>query len=93
MSIVDVQAVKTVPRSSRLVLLVDDSRAQRRTLAVQLIRAGYHVVEASNSDEAMAICVERRPDIVISDWMMPGQSGTGNQPPETADEKQGCSDR
>ncbi len=75
MSIVDVQAVKTVPRSSRLVLLVDDSRAQRRTLAVQLIRAGYHVVEASNSDEAMAICVERRPDIVISDWMMPGQSG------------------
>lgn len=75
MSIVDVQAVKTVPRSSRLVLLVDDSRAQRRTLAVQLIRAGYHVVEASTGDEAMAICVERRPDIVISDWMMPGQSG------------------
>ena len=60
MMIVDRQALTTVPRNSRMVLLVDHSRAQRRTLAVQLIRAGYHVVEASNSEEAMAICLERR---------------------------------
>ena len=52
MMIVDRQALTTVPRNSRMVLLVDHSRAQRRTLAVQLIRAGYHVVEASNSEEA-----------------------------------------
>jgi sigma-B regulation protein RsbU (phosphoserine phosphatase) len=58
-----------------MVLLVDHSRAQRRTLAVQLIRAGYHVVEAENSDQAMAICLEQRPDIVIADWIIPGQSG------------------
>ena len=75
MMIVDRQALTTVPRNSRMVLLVDHSRAQRRTLAVQLIRAGYHVVEASNSEEAMAICLERRPDIVIADWIIPGQSG------------------
>ncbi|WJS83434.1 fused response regulator/phosphatase [Paracoccus sp. TOH] len=75
MMILDSQAVSSIPHSSRLVLLVDDSRAQRRTLAVQLIRAGYHVVEASGGEEAMRICLERRPDIVISDWMMPGQSG------------------
>ncbi|KGJ04457.1 Serine phosphatase RsbU, regulator of sigma subunit [Paracoccus halophilus] len=75
MKIVDSQSVKSVPRSARLVLLVDDSRAQRRTLAVQLIRAGYHVIEASSGDQAMTICIERRPDIVISDWMMPGQTG------------------
>lgn len=75
MDVIDSETLKTIPRSSRLVLLVDDSRAQRRTLAVQLIRAGYHVIEASTGDEAMAICIERRPDIVISDWMMPGQSG------------------
>ena len=63
------------PAVWRLVLLVDDSRAQRRTLAVQLMRAGYDVLEAANADEAMQICIERRPDIVISDWMMPGRSG------------------
>lgn len=75
MMILDSQAVKSIPHNSRLVLLVDDSRAQRRTLAVQLIRAGYHVVEAASGEEAMQICLERRPDIVISDWMMPGQTG------------------
>ncbi|WP_323716768.1 PP2C family protein-serine/threonine phosphatase [Paracoccus aminovorans] len=75
MMILDSQAVKSIPHNSRLVLLVDDSRAQRRTLAVQLIRAGYHVVEAASGEEAMRICLERRPDIVISDWMMPGQTG------------------
>ncbi len=75
MNVTDSQLQKSAPRNSRLVLLVDDSRAQRRTLAVQLIRAGYQVVEASNCEEAMAICIERRPDIVISDWTIPGQTG------------------
>lgn len=75
MNATDSQAQETPPQNSRLVLLVDDSRAQRRTLAVQLIRAGYDVIEASTGDEAMAICIERRPYIVISDWMIPGQSG------------------
>ncbi|MBP6678306.1 MAG: fused response regulator/phosphatase [Paracoccus sp.] len=75
MMIGDRPAVPSVPRNSRMVLLVDHSRAQRRTLAVQLIRAGYHVVEAENSDQAMAICLEQRPDIVIADWIIPGQSG------------------
>ncbi|UXU76260.1 fused response regulator/phosphatase [Paracoccus sp. SMMA_5_TC] len=74
MMILDATAVTSIPQNSRLVLLVDDSRAQRRTLAVQLIRAGYHVVEAASIDEALAICQERRPDIVISDWM-PGSAG------------------
>lgn len=75
MMIMDGQTLKSIPHSSRLVLLVDDSRAQRRTLAVQLSRAGYHVVEAASGEEAMRICLDRRPDIVISDWMMPGQTG------------------
>ena len=75
MLIADRPDLTSVPRHSRVVLLVDSSRAQRRTLAVQLIRAGYHVIEASTREEAMAICLERRPDIVIADWIIPGQSG------------------
>lgn len=59
----------------RSVLLVDDSKAQRRTLAVQLMRAGYEVIEAANAEEAMQICLQARPDIVISDWMMTGRTG------------------
>lgn len=56
-------------------LLVDDSRAQRRMLAIQLVRAGYRVEEAGSADEAMAFCISSHPDIIISDWIMPGRSG------------------
>ncbi|MDO5632764.1 MAG: SpoIIE family protein phosphatase [Paracoccus sp. (in: a-proteobacteria)] len=54
---------------------MDDSRAQRRTLAIQLRRAGYEVVEAASAPEAMAICQARQPDMILSDWVMPGMSG------------------
>lgn len=59
----------------RLVLLVDDSRAHRRTLAVQLSRAGYDVIEAADSAEAIELCALHAPDIVISDWAIPGRPG------------------
>lgn len=64
-----------MPPSGRLVLLVDDSRAQRRMIAIQLERAGYRVEEAASADEALAIFNREQPDIVISDWIMPGRSG------------------
>ncbi len=59
----------------RDVLVVDDSRVQRRILAAQLARSGYQVAEASTVDDALAICRAAMPDIIISDWMMPGLSG------------------
>lgn len=59
----------------RLVLLVDDSRAQRRMLSIQLQRAGYNVAEAESGPEALEFCRNREPDIILSDWMMPGMSG------------------
>lgn len=75
MMIPNAHGSNSTPQVWRLVLLVDDSRAQRRTLAVQLLRAGYDVLEAATSDEAMQICAQKRPDIVISDWKTPGRSG------------------
>lgn len=75
MMIPPAQAPSSKPPVWRSVLLVDDSRAQRRTLAVQLMRAGYEVIEAANGEEAMRICLQSRPDIVISDWMMTGRTG------------------
>ncbi|MCE5973220.1 fused response regulator/phosphatase [Sinirhodobacter sp. WL0062] len=59
----------------RRVLVVDDSRMQRRILSAQLARSGYEVIEAGNAEEALAICAVNAPDIVLSDWMMPGMSG------------------
>lgn len=59
----------------RHVLVVDDSRAQRHLLAVQLTRWGYAVTEAASAAQALALCRQTPFDLVISDWMMPGLSG------------------
>lgn len=74
-----VNQAKTEPDSSipspYLVLVVDDSQLQRRILTATLGRWGYEVVEASNGEEALEQCKIRHPDIIISDWIMPGLSG------------------
>lgn len=59
----------------RRVLVVDDSRMQRRILSAQLARSGYEVLEAGTAEEALAICADTEPDLVLSDWMMPGMTG------------------
>jgi len=59
----------------RTVMVVDDSRVQRRILCSQLARAGYAVVEAASAEEALARLGEARPDLIISDWMMTGMTG------------------
>ncbi len=59
----------------RHVLIVDDSRAQRRLVALSLARWGYRVSEAATASEALALCQGGDVDIVLSDWMMPGMSG------------------
>lgn len=60
---------------ARQILVVDDSRVQRKILASQIARAGHDVIEASSAEEALEICRAGAPDLVISDWMMSGMSG------------------
>lgn len=60
---------------ARRVLVVDDSRMERRILSAQLARAGYLVTEACSAEEALLICAQDPPDFVLSDWIMPGMSG------------------
>ncbi|MCU0801736.1 MAG: SpoIIE family protein phosphatase [Rhodobacteraceae bacterium] len=56
-------------------LVVDDSRAQRRILALQLQRWGFAVTEAESGSQALALWDAAPFDVIISDWMMPGMSG------------------
>ena len=60
---------------ARTVLIVDDSKAQRRILSLQLERWGYCITEACTGDEALALCERDQFDLILSDWMMPGMSG------------------
>lgn len=59
----------------RDVLVVDDSRAQRRIATAYLRRWGFEVREADCAETALEMCRESPPDLVLSDWMMPGLSG------------------
>lgn len=56
-------------------LVVDDSKAQRRVLALQLQRWGYQVTEAASGEDALEVCRRVPFEMVLSDWMMPGMTG------------------
>jgi len=62
-------------RAIRDVLVVDDSRLQRRIVAALLKKWGYAVREAESGEDALALCADAAPDLVLSDWMMPGMDG------------------
>ena len=64
-----------VRTKKRRVLVVDDSRFQRRILTASLARLNYEVVEAASAEEALMMCKQTLPDLVLSDWIMPGMSG------------------
>lgn len=59
----------------RKVLVVDDSRAQRTAVRLQLSRWGYEVIEAASGSEALDLCRAQKFDIILSDWVMPGMDG------------------
>jgi PAS domain S-box-containing protein len=58
------------------VLLVDDEPLVRASTADMLTELGYEVVEAASSQDALALIDLRVPDLVITDHLMPGISGT-----------------
>jgi CheY-like chemotaxis protein len=60
----------------RLVLVADDDAALRRLVALQLLQfLDCEVLEAQDGDEAMRLALERQPDLLIVDVIMPGASG------------------
>lgn len=58
-----------------LLLAVDDEPGILRLLKLELGAQGFKVLTASNGDEAIRVIEERRPDCVLLDVMMPGESG------------------
>jgi PAS domain S-box-containing protein len=59
------------------VLLVDDEDVVRLSTADMLIELGYEVVETSSAEEAMRVLNRGlNPQIVVTDHLMPGMSGT-----------------
>lgn len=57
------------------VLLVEDSLTESEILTRYLQQAGLHVVLARSSEEAQQSLSQQRPDLIVLDVILPGQSG------------------
>src|SRR5712672_618338 len=57
------------------ILVADDNRANREALASLLEISGYEVLTAADGGEALAKAREKRPELVISDVLMPRMDG------------------
>jgi two-component system, OmpR family, phosphate regulon response regulator PhoB len=58
-----------------LVLIVEDEAPLVTLLRYNLEKEGFEVGEAGDGEEALVRIAERRPDIVLLDWMLPLVSG------------------
>ena len=57
------------------ILLVEDEPAIQELIAVNLTRAGHHVVRVADAEGALKVVREALPDLVLLDWMLPGVPG------------------
>ena len=73
----DEPAPATPTTTGPKVLVVDDSLFMRRTLELQLTRAGYRVKSAKDGMEALHLLMEDRPHLVLLDIEMPQLDGYG----------------
>jgi two-component system, OmpR family, phosphate regulon response regulator PhoB len=58
-----------------LVLIVEDEAALVTMLRYNLEKEGFAVCEAGDGEEALVQIAERKPDVVLLDWMLPLVSG------------------
>lgn len=57
------------------ILLIDDDQNMLKLLGYHLRREGYEVLTATSSEEGLATALSMQPQLVVTDWMMPGMSG------------------
>jgi two-component system, OmpR family, phosphate regulon response regulator PhoB len=57
------------------ILVVEDEAAIAELIAINLRHAGFEVTLAETADQATAAVDAVLPDLVLLDWMLPGQSG------------------
>ncbi len=57
------------------ILIVDDNDHILKLLRISLTKAGYDIVEAHDGDEGYQVALQEKPDLIISDVMMPKTDG------------------
>ncbi len=57
------------------ILLVEDDKSLREIYGVRLLAEGYDIVSAGDGEEALAMAIKEKPELIVSDVMMPKISG------------------
>ena len=61
--------------TGKKVLVVDDEIHIVHVVAIKLRNNGYEVITADNGSDAYDLVCSEKPDIVVTDYQMPGMSG------------------
>ena len=59
----------------KTILVVDDEKAIRTLLNVNLSKEGYNVIEAEDGVQAVELALEKKPDLILLDVMIPKMDG------------------
>ncbi len=57
------------------ILIADDESTIRKVLAKTLAKEDYEILTAADGEEAWKIYDQERPELIITDWLMPGIDG------------------
>ena len=59
----------------KTILIIDDEKAIRQLLSVNLSKEGYKIIEAADGIEGIETALEKKPDLILLDVMLPGADG------------------
>jgi len=60
---------------TQTILIVDDEASIRDMVQLSLELAGFGCLQAANARDAYGLILDKRPDLVLLDWMMPETNG------------------
>jgi signal transduction histidine kinase/class 3 adenylate cyclase len=64
-----------VEGSGELILVVDDLKDMRTLISKSLLKRNFRVITAVDGVDGLVKAKEHKPDIIVTDWMMPRKSG------------------
>ena len=60
---------------AKKILVIEDEQDIQTLLEYNLRQAGFEVIQSENGEEGLWVAIERQPDLILLDWMLPLLSG------------------
>lgn len=73
--------------SKKKILIIEDEPRNMKLEKDLLEMAGYEVIMTDNAEQGIVLAKERKPDVIVSDYQLPGINGIQAQQILMADEK------